>query len=577
MTVSFLFPQALYFLPTVLIPVVLHLVHLRRAKKIKFSSIKFFIEAVREKQKKRRLSDILLLITRMCILASIALLFSQPYLSNVHVKGKHVCIIIDNSKSMERKKEGKTLLQLALENISKHLKASYTIITTSPPRIVCENSRRIPHILTSYIPPDFFKALSLANKITKKYGGSIMIISDFRIPPLKLPKDAIAINCDKFAEPDVIITKVSLSPMPVIAGEKAILKVEIKNISNFKIKKYPIKIYLKNQKIAETIVDLDAKQIKQLSFTLIFPQAAISYLKIEGGKDSLSEDNLYFLPVEIKPKIKVLIVGNNKYVEAALKAADIFEIQKTSQPFPEAVQPFDIVIYCDYKDTPLLKACVTSREKNIFFLKFESPYFPVSGKLLKLKEPEIMQPVTQHSEIFAGFPADFYRDLFVYAAFKPARLSSIDPIFKLKSFPLVFYYNNNLFFCTEPSPKYTSLPLTPYFLPILVRLIRNMLSEPPKILKAGTVLHLTSFQKLVSPSRKEYSGKGDIFLDEIGIWQTEKFLIGVNFPPEELLQESKPPETKGQLISRVKVVPLKNWLLGILIVLVILEIALAGF
>ena len=78
---SFEKPEILFFLLLLIIPVLIHLLNLKKYKKIYFSDIKLIEKVNSEKKKISRLKDLLLLLTRLLILSSIIIAFSKPYLA----------------------------------------------------------------------------------------------------------------------------------------------------------------------------------------------------------------------------------------------------------------------------------------------------------------------------------------------------------------------------------------------------------------------------------------------------------------------------------------------------------------
>ena len=87
------------------IPIILHLLNLRKLRKIEFSSLIFLKELQKNKIRKIKVKQILLLIIRTLIVALLVFSFSRPvmkgYLSGFGSHAKtSVVIILDDSYSM---------------------------------------------------------------------------------------------------------------------------------------------------------------------------------------------------------------------------------------------------------------------------------------------------------------------------------------------------------------------------------------------------------------------------------------------------------------------------------------------
>ena len=103
---QFLNPIVLLGLVAAAIPVLLHLLNLRRLKTVEFSSLKFLRELQKSRIRKLRLKQILLLILRTLLIVAIVLAFARPTIETslpgfgTHARTSAV-FIIDNSFSMD--------------------------------------------------------------------------------------------------------------------------------------------------------------------------------------------------------------------------------------------------------------------------------------------------------------------------------------------------------------------------------------------------------------------------------------------------------------------------------------------
>ncbi len=125
---KFVYPEFLYALLALLIPVIVHLFNFRRFKKIKFSNVKFLEEVQLETQSKSRLKHLLVLFSRLLALASLVLAFCLPYFpvadSQVMAGRKAISIYIDNSFSMNGQNEQGLLVEQAKE-LARNVAKSY--------------------------------------------------------------------------------------------------------------------------------------------------------------------------------------------------------------------------------------------------------------------------------------------------------------------------------------------------------------------------------------------------------------------------------------------------------------------
>jgi hypothetical protein len=113
------YPEFLWALFALSIPVIIHLFHFRKHKVLFFSSLQFLQKVDQDNRSTKRLKNLLVLITRLLALACLIIAFAQPYIpanSTSSQAGKPVlAIYIDNSFSMTAKGAEGELLSMARE------------------------------------------------------------------------------------------------------------------------------------------------------------------------------------------------------------------------------------------------------------------------------------------------------------------------------------------------------------------------------------------------------------------------------------------------------------------------------
>lgn len=114
---NFVYPGFLFALSAISIPIIIHLIQLRKYKRINFSNTQFLKNIQEEQKKSNKLKNLLILFARILSIIFLVLAFAQPYIpsntSAVATGQKHVSIYIDNSFSMEQQGEKGILLDEA--------------------------------------------------------------------------------------------------------------------------------------------------------------------------------------------------------------------------------------------------------------------------------------------------------------------------------------------------------------------------------------------------------------------------------------------------------------------------------
>lgn len=114
---NFVYPSFLFALSAIAIPIIVHLIQLRKYKKVYFSSIRFLQNINQEQRKSNKLKNILILLARILSITFLVLAFAQPYIPQrqgvVTTGKKYISVYVDNSFSMERQGIDGTLLDEA--------------------------------------------------------------------------------------------------------------------------------------------------------------------------------------------------------------------------------------------------------------------------------------------------------------------------------------------------------------------------------------------------------------------------------------------------------------------------------
>lgn len=115
------YPQFLWTLSLIIIPVILHLFNLQRHKTIYFSDLSLLKSIEIESRKKSKLKNLLLLLTRIFMIACIVIAFCQPFFNNnqntPNTNSSEIGIYLDNSYSMSRSENNQSLFNEAKNDV----------------------------------------------------------------------------------------------------------------------------------------------------------------------------------------------------------------------------------------------------------------------------------------------------------------------------------------------------------------------------------------------------------------------------------------------------------------------------
>jgi len=126
---EFLYPNVLYGLFAVAIPILVHLFNFRRYRKVYFSNVQMLQSIHKKTKKQSELKHIIILITRILAIIAVVLAFAHPIIPNKESniskqEHQYVSIYLDNSFSMTHIGENGTLLNEA-QNMALGILESY--------------------------------------------------------------------------------------------------------------------------------------------------------------------------------------------------------------------------------------------------------------------------------------------------------------------------------------------------------------------------------------------------------------------------------------------------------------------
>src|SRR3569833_1387676 len=102
---QFLYPDFLFALVTLDIPVIIHLFYFRRYQKVYFSNVQFLKEVQEQQGARRYLIERLILASLLLALLFLVLAFARPFIPGKYVanagKQQVVSVFVDNSYSMQ--------------------------------------------------------------------------------------------------------------------------------------------------------------------------------------------------------------------------------------------------------------------------------------------------------------------------------------------------------------------------------------------------------------------------------------------------------------------------------------------
>ena len=355
---TFLYPQFLWALGALAIPVIIHLFYFRRYRTVYFTNVRHLKEIKEETATRSNLKQLLILLSRLLALALLVFAFAQPFipneLENVKVKDQAVSIFVDNSFSMNAGGQAGSLLDESKKIVNGIVESygaahDYQLLThdfkgeqqalINDRQInsfledveITSGSRNLNDILLrqkqaleksgaeekiSYIISDFQKSMVNTEALERDTNFNV-----FLIPLQSQQSNNIYIDSCWFDAPVLKINEPI--NMMVRLGQNDDESSE--NIS----------LSLKVDGKIKAIADVNFEQRKKVTDTLRFTIDKPGWHTAEVLIDDypISYDDNYFVSFQIVPSVAVLSINGtepNKYLNAIFSSDDYFVYEEAS-------------------------------------------------------------------------------------------------------------------------------------------------------------------------------------------------------------------------------------------------------
>lgn len=395
---QFIHPQILYFLFLLIIPVLIHLLQLRRFKTELFTNVQFLKNIINKSKKKSKIKKWLLLACRLLLFASLIIAFAQPFLesqNNTTNSKPEIYIILDNSFSMQAKGPQGELLKRAVQELLEETpkKLQFSLLTNSNSfwdtdiESIKGDLKTINYSSTTFQLQNLLSKISYHKKYSKK---EIIIISDlvgFSKPILNknFSKNNLYFIVPK-AEKKYNISIDSVFIKQTFSDSYE-LNVVLSKYGYFE-NKVTMSVYDQDKPFVKNFVSFDTKN-KNVAFRIKKHQFN-GYVLIEDA--SLDYDNTYYFSISEPKKVNILSIGDKEKSRFLSKiyTDDEFNYQNyelTSLEYGK-LEKQDLIILNELDNIPpaLTTNLKQFEEKggNIIFIPYENSSIPELNNFLDI-------------------------------------------------------------------------------------------------------------------------------------------------------------------------------------------------
>lgn len=351
---QFLHSWLLWGLLALALPIIIHLFHFRRFKKVYFTNVKFLKEIKEEKSTRNKLRNLLVLLCRLAAFAFLIFAFAQPFISKDKTTktGKNlVSIFIDNSNSMMAASQDVPLLDKAKKKAEEIVNAygvsdefqilSHEMKGAQQRWLSKENSiPAIDEIEVSAEVNKLSKVLFKQEQAKKSEGNHIVyILSDFQksITDFDIKEDSLTeINLLPFQavkENNLTIDSAWFESVVPSINQNNKLYVRLKNHSPEAKEDVRISVEHNGQTRPEGTISVPANSEVTDTINVLVSQAGWQRMNIKIDDYPIQFDDNYFINFNVKEKVTVLSVndaGANRYMSALFSGLAQFELQNVN-------------------------------------------------------------------------------------------------------------------------------------------------------------------------------------------------------------------------------------------------------
>ena len=341
-SILFAQPWFLFGLAAAALPVLIHLIHRQKRKRLRFSTLRFLLLSDKRSARRHRLVDILVLLLRTALLIFLALALAQPLLRPPGAEAGRfgemsLAVIVDDSMSMRRSEGGVALFDKALE-------AARRIVTEIPQEgeacVLLTSGRTPAQLATPTAPPE--SVAGLLDGLECSYGGRplggsihkavdvlsgskfrnrvIVLISDLGASAFA---DADSLNRERLGKevgslyvvdvgaadmPNMALRRLTGSPSTAFPGTPLSIRAEILGVGPAPPEALA-SFWIGEEKIAEQEVALAPGQPATTAFEHAIQQTGDVRASVRLQPDGLTADDTRYLVFRMLPTVRAVIVA----------------------------------------------------------------------------------------------------------------------------------------------------------------------------------------------------------------------------------------------------------------------------
>ena len=317
---QFKYPELLWGLLLLLIPILIHLFQLRRFKKTPFTNVKFLKQVVSESRKSSSLKKWLLLFTRMGLLAALVFAFAQPFIANdTALQEKETVFYLDDSFSMNGQIENVNLFKNTIQDFIKYIpnEQRFTLFTNKQVFKDVEVKDIQNELLNLSVAAEQLAIAEIVLKANTYFSDNaasqknLVIISDFqqRMGNPAAIDSTKYINISFIKPSNTILLNTAIDSVFIAERNNENIELVALLSTNSEEETIPVSLFNNDKLIAKTAAKFDVTKNSEVRFTINTNEVILG--KVAISDTGLDYDNQFYFNIDEKSKIKILVIGNS--------------------------------------------------------------------------------------------------------------------------------------------------------------------------------------------------------------------------------------------------------------------------
>jgi len=334
-----LYPWFLFGLGAVAIPVIIHLLELRRPQRMLFTNIAFIKEVDLVSTRRRSIQQLLLLLLRVLTVVATAIIFCQPFISGGEKKAasdvKGRSIFVDNSFSMQQEGVGENgLFGEAIEEA--RILGQVTRVDEKVRLINNGNALLSPAVFQDKIDRLKLSARVVVPQLGKDdfKGGreSLYLLSDFQqkahtkkwLSGIGSKERVFLVPLVGRAASNIYVDSVWVDDAFVRMRSNVAIHLRIRNGGSIEAQNCPVKLFLDQRQVAAFRVTVAPMQSVLTVVQVQVNEGALVKGRVVTEDVPVTFDNTYYFTLQPATAIRILEIGNEPVAKQLYENEPLF-------------------------------------------------------------------------------------------------------------------------------------------------------------------------------------------------------------------------------------------------------------